>query len=162
MDELLKKARHPQWVESAKENLCYRGRIMRGMELAAKAQADGDKALCEKLKAAIVALEDELDQLEQKILQAGGGTVEPCDCRYCTQNQDVLYMAESRLRRAVFSLTEPDIDSKIPDALAAYQNGKGEVIKQLAEKVAAAQHNYFVVCQQFNVAPAWGQILKAW
>lgn len=157
-DELLKKARHPQWVESAKENLCYRGRILRGMELAAKTD---DTELRGQIKNAIVALENELDELERQILKLGGGTVAPCTCRYCTQNQDVLFLAESRLRRAVFSLTEPDTRG-LPDPLSAYQAGQTEVIGKFAEAVAAAQHNYFVVCQMFHVLPEWGRVLKAW
>lgn len=160
--ELLEKARCPQWVESAQEKLCYRGRILRGMELASKAMTAGDTERCEQLKAAIVALEAELDQLEKQILQAGGGAIEACDCRYCKRNQDALFMAESRLRRAVFALTEPDVEAGVPDTLLAYQAGKMEIIKGLAEKVAAAQHNYYVVCQQFGIIPAWGQVLKAW
>lgn len=158
LDELLKKARQAQWVESAKENLCYRGRILRGMDLAAKTD---DIGLRGQIKAAIMSLEDELDQLEKQILQLGGGTVAPCTCRYCTQNQDVLFLAESKLRRAVFEMTEPAMDG-IPDTLAAYQDGKPDVIKRLAERMAAAQHNYYIVCQMFNVMPEWGRILKAW
>lgn len=162
MDDLLSKARLPHWVEAAQEKLCYRGRIMRGMELAAKAQAEGKKDLCEQIKRAIVTLEAELDDLERQILAAGGGSTGPCDCRYCTQNQGVLFMAESRLRRAVFCFTEPDLETGLPDPLVAYQDGKREMIAELAERVAAAQNNYLVVCRQFGVMPAWGRVLKAW
>ncbi len=158
LDELLKKARQPAWVETAKENLCYRGRILRGMDLAAKTD---DLVLRAQIKNAIVAMEDELDQLEKQILQLGGGAVAPCTCRYCTRNRDVLFLAESKLRRAVFELTEPAMDG-LPDTLTAYQDGKPDVIKTLAERMAAAQHNYYIVCQMFNHMPEWGRILKAW
>jgi hypothetical protein len=98
-------------------NLCWMGRIIRAQELANDAMVAGDKEKVKVLSNAITGLEHDMDLARQAVDEAikayriAGGTetlnVGARPCEYCQRNkqQEALFLAESRLRRAVFDLT---------------------------------------------------------
>ena len=166
----------PKYIKSADAELCWQGRILRGMDLGGEAMSAGDKDKVEVIRLAIQQVEKEMDIAREtatdteKAYRALGGTealdVGECNCFYCERNKrkDSLWVAESRLRRAVFNLTEPD-DCGKPLPLC-YMNERTEEGQKKAwslfMELCNAQANYLAACTQANQMPAWGYILRAW
>lgn len=167
----------PKLIKSANMELCWQGRIIRAHELADQAMAAKDTAKVEMLTTAIKQLQDQMDAAgldydkALKAYEALGGAAKDldigeCTCAYCQRSkmQDAYFLAESRLRSAVFELTEPD-DNGIPLPLSLMSKGTEEAQKQawaLFVKLCNAQANYKRACEQFNKLPAWGYVLRAW
>lgn len=161
----------PKYIKSANAELCWIGRITRGMDLANEAMASGDSEKANKISLAIKQIEQEMDQCRieyDKARMAYGADVDVgvCTCVYCqrSQQQEALFLAESRLRRAVFDLTEPDNDGK-PLPLSLMSQGTEDAQKEawkLYMALCNAQSHYQRMCEQFKKAPAWGYVLRAW
>jgi len=167
----------PKMIKSANMELCWQGRIIRAHDLTNEALAAGDKEKVEILTKAIHGLNQEYDQAGkaydralQAYIQAGGKAedldIGECTCAYCQRSkmQDAYFLAESRLRSAVFELTEPD-DGGVPLPLSLMSKGTEEAQKQawsLFVSLCNAQANYKRACEQFNKVPAWGYVLRAW
>jgi len=167
----------PKLIKSANMELCWQGRIIRAHELANEALAAGDKDKVQKLNEAIKQLHAQYDQAgldydkALKAYHAVGGDAKDldigeCTCAYCQRSkmQDAYFLAESRLRSAVFELTEPD-EGGVPLPLALMSKGTDEAQKQawsLFVSLCNAQANYKRACEQFNKLPAWGYVLRAW
>ena len=166
----------PRYIANIKQELCWQGRIARAMDLANDAILAGDKERKEILENAIKQLEADMASAGQdadatlKTYRDMGGT-EPldvglCPCHYCQRNQqqDALWMAESRLRRAVFDLTEPGDDGKpLPLALMSQQTDDAQQTAwKLFLELCNAQANYKSICERLQKAPAWGYVLRAW
>lgn len=171
----------PKFIKSANMELCWQGRIMRAMDLGQEAMAAQDHDKADKIRKAIQQLEMEMDAQRQEadvlaadyaeLCQRAGVTpdpldVEPCTCFYCTRNrqQDNLWLSESRLRRAVFDLTEPDECGK-PLPLCYMGENTEEGKKKawgLFVELCNAQAQYLATCERLNRFPEWGYILRAW
>lgn len=167
----------PKLIKSANMELCWQGRIIRAHDLTNEALAAKDTAKVEMLTTAIKQLQEQHDQAGQaydRALQAylkmGGDAkdlaIGECTCAYCERSkmQDAYFLAESRLRAAVFELTEPD-EGGVPLPLSLMSKGTEEAQKQawaLFVSLCNAQANYKRACERFNKVPAWGYVLRAW
>lgn len=162
--------------------LCWRGRIMRALELAEKAYQDGDKAKVELIQNGIQQLRDGMDKAEKlagktkeaylKLCEDAGVQPDPlnvgrCDCEYCNRAADgvPLWAAESRLRAAVFKLVEPDPDhgKPIPVVMMGLQSEEGD--RQLwgfLLELANAQYAYAAECERRGQLPQWGAVIKSY
>ncbi len=171
----------PSYVKSANAELCWNGRILRAMDLGNEALIVGDTVKAEKIKDAIPQVEQGMDAAREKAVAAEltyekmcrESNMQPkqidvgqCTCAYCNrvEAQEGLFMAESRLRRAVFNLTEPD-DCGMPMPLCYMSKKTEEGQKQAWElliELSNAQANYLSMCKKSNRRPEWGYILRAW
>lgn len=171
----------PSYVKSANAELCWSGRILRAMDLANEALIEGDTEKVEKIKGAIPQVEQGMDAAREKAVAAEmtyeklctSANVQPeqidvgqCKCAYCNraEAQNGLFMAESRLRRAVFNLTEPD-DCGMPAPLCLMSQETDEGQKEawaLFVELCNSQASYLAACKQSNRRPEWGYILRAW
>jgi hypothetical protein len=167
----------PKLIKSANMELCWQGRIIRAHDLTNEALAAKDTAKVEMLTTAIKQLQNQMDSAGQAYdralqayLQMGGDAkdldVGECACAYCERGkmQDAYFLAESRLRSAVFELIEPD-EQGVPLPLSLMSKGTEEAQKQawsLFVALCNAQANYKRACEQFNKLPAWGYVLRAW
>ena len=167
----------PKFIKSANMELCWQGRIIRANELANDALKQGETEKVETIKKAIKQLELDMDAAGQaydralKAYEQLGGKAEDidvgvCQCAYCKRNesQDAYFLAESRLRRAVFDLTEPDEGGKpLPLALMSQGTEEGQKTAwKLFVELCNAQANYARACEQAKRVPAWGYVLRAW
>lgn len=166
----LKKWLHPQPVKGTNIELCYVGRIQRAMEHGSVAMKNQDKDGLEKIKKAIDGLEamateaGKLASEAQRAYKAATGesvTVEPCWCEYCQreQNLDIVWQAESRLRRSIFDLMEPAIDG-MPKPLALLRSGDEDGLNKLVVSLCDAQANYFDACSLYKMTPRWGDVVR--
>lgn len=167
----------PKFIKSANMELCWQARIIRANELANDALAKGEKDKVETITKAIKQLVLDMDAAGQaydralKAYMQMGGKAEDiavgvCQCEYCKRNesQDAYFLAESRLRRAVFDLTEPDEGGKpLPLVLMSQGTEEGQKTAwKLFVELCNAQANYQRACEQMKRVPAWGYVLRAW
>ena len=167
----------PKLIKSANMELCWQGRIIRAHELTNEALAAKDTAKVEMLTTAIKQLNAQMDEAGQAYdralqayLQMGGDAkdldVEVCTCDYCKRGaqQEALFLAESRLRRAVFELTEPDEGGKpLPLSLMSQGTEDGQKTAwKLFVELCNAQANYARACERAKKVPSWGYVLRAW
>ena len=166
----LKKWLHPQPVKGTSIELCYVGRIQRAMEHGSVAMQNNDKEALEKIKKAIDGLETmateagKLASEAQQAYKAATGesvTVEPCWCEYCQKEQqlDMVWQAESRLRRSIFELVEPAVNG-MPKPLALLRSGDEDGLKNLVASLCDAQAGYFDACSLYKVTPRWGDVVR--
>ena len=161
-----------RYIESAKQDLCWLGRIARGQELALDAQIKGDKERVKSIKQGIRQVEAGMDAdrqawlvAEQAYRAAGGAepiVVGDCTCNYCAAVDAPTehYLAESRLRRAVFALTEPEADG-LPAPLLLIDADEAKKL-ELFNELAQAQQAYYYACLRRKVFPEWGVVIHGW
>ena len=167
----------PKPLKNVGLELCWQGRIKRAHDLANDAFQKKEADKLKKLTEAIAQIQHEYDEAgiaydrALKAYQQLGGDpadldVGECTCPYCQHDkqQEAMFMAESRLRSAVFELTEPD-EGGDPLPLALMRQGTEAAQKQawsLFMDFCNAQANYKRACEQFGRVPSWGYILRAW
>lgn len=161
---------HPQSVPGTDLKLCYVGRIQRAMEKGSEAMRTGDTATLDKIKKAIRGLEDMAQaaskaasdaQRAYKDATGESVTVDPCTCEYCQKEQqlDMVWQAETRVRRAIFDLFEP-IDGNMPKPLALLRSGNNEELQALMSAMWKAQDDYYEACKLFKFSPRWGDVVR--
>lgn len=160
-----------RYIESAQMDLCWLGRIARGNELAVAAQ--GDKEKVKAIMQGIRQIERWMDAdrnawlVAEAAYKAAGGTdpldVGECSCDYCkaVDAPTAQYLAESRLRRAVFALTEPE-SGGLPAPLLLLTEGTDADRLALFNELAQAQQSYYYACLRRKVFPEWGFVIHGW
>lgn len=161
-----------RYIPSAKQDLCWLGRIARGNELALEAQVKGDKERVKEIMQGIRQIERLMDAdrnawlaAEQAYRAAGGSepiVVGDCTCNYCAAVDAPTehYLAESRLRRAVFALTEPETGG-LPAPLQLI-DAADEKKLDLFNELAQAQQAYYYACLRRKIFPEWGVVIHGW
>lgn len=162
--------------------LCWEGRIMRGMELAEQATQNQQPEMVKRMRDGLERVQAEMDAARLAMDQAVFAYFQLCDradvapeslevgecnCIYCerTRAGDALWAVESRLRAAVFQLTEPDQDHGGLPLPLAYLNMGAEGEQKawdLIIELANAQGAYLTACKRRERLPQWGYILRAW
>lgn len=170
--EAKRKLYRERYIESAKQELCWLGRIAKGNELALEAQVKGDKERVKGIMQGIRQIERLMDQdraawiaAEQAYRAAGGTepiTVGDCTCDYCAavDAPTEQYLAESRYRRAVFALTEPE-SGGIPTPMKLL-DASDEAKLELFNELAQAQQAYYYACLRRKIFPEWGIVIHGW